>query len=104
LIDRNDRQMPTAVNMRDDDLQVDCALRQGRIWAPVARFQRVLRSGFESWTVACSETAFGDFVRRFAIKQLARTVLVIPNDVTDELIVEVEQSKRDDDSSDKFVL
>ena len=96
--------MSSFVEMCHDELQVGCATRQDRGLVSVVSFQRIVRTWFESRTIARRGSGCVDFVRSSTAKRLVRTVLVVPDDVANELVVEVGQTYWHDDLSDQFIL
>lgn len=86
--------MSSIVEMGPDKLQVGCAARQGRGLVSDAHFHRVVWMWFESRTIARRGSGFVNFVRSSTAKRLVRTVLVVPADVADELVVEVGMIRR----------
>lgn len=104
LLDRNDREMSSLVEMRDDDMQFRCTARQGRSLVSAARSQWVLWTRFETGTIARRQPYFVDFIRGSTVEILVRTVLVVPDNVPNELCVEVSQAQWHEDAADEFVF
>jgi hypothetical protein len=64
----------------------------------------MLRAWFETWPIAGREPALVDFIRGSTSKILMWTVLVVPDDVADEFVVEGREPERYEDSADEFVF